>query len=1035
MACRFSTLALFGVRMQGISMKLRSLLTTSAIGLIAGLSAPAAAQNATGADPAAAPPGAATGSDPATAPASAASDTSGGDIVVTGTRITRSRFDAPNPITSVNAADIQQSGRTNLTDFLQRIPALIGSSNSYDNSGIANADQVGLNLLDLRHLGTARTLVLINGRRRVASQPDTAAVDINSIPTDLVERVDVLTGGTSAVYGADGVSGVVNFIIKQDLDGIVAHAQNGISQYGDGANHLLSLAAGHNFADGRGNITASYEFNQDGRIRELDRARNSYANQIYFVQNPNDVPDAQGLDNPALPDRVPVNHLVYADTSFLGAVALPDDPYTPIFTGSGAAYDRGQVLANSGGYGIGGSSTPVADYGNGDLRPSITRQNANLLSHFDFSDGFKLSVEGQYTRTRSISLGQPNFDYYTALTLDNPYIPANVVAAANNAADAAGIAPDDAAGRSIYVTRDNLDFPYGGADTLRQTYRGVIDASGQISDHARYDVYVSYGQTTSRITTLNQRYGDRFFAAVDVVTDPATGQPTCRSNLDPAAAAGAATFTPGPNSGCRPLNLLQPGQNPAALGFVFVNDTAHDIISQEVANASLNGDFGQYFRFPGGPLKFAFGGEYRRETSHDVPGPNAAAGLLYQYSVQNPIFGKFHVGELFSELDAPILKGVRWAQTLSVGAAFRYSDYSTTGKSTTWQINGVYAPVRDISFRGSYSKAVRAPNIGELFSPVSQGYFALTDPCDVSQVRNGTQFRQANCAKLISGLGFDPTTFSPLSDPQSSVYQLGTSGGNPDLSQETAKTWTAGVVLRPHYLPGLTASFDWYDIKISNAINTPTAQQVAELCVDSPTIANQYCGQLNRSPDTGFLIGNDIINVKPENVAAFKTSGLDVDLSYNITTKRIGDFGIRLVGGYLHELSYTYAQGAPPQNQLGYYNAGDPAPKFNAHLTTSWAIGPFSVSYNLGWFDHTRRFERKTTDAKPDYVATQYYYIKPYWQHDIEVSVEVDRRASIYAGVQNLTNIQPDFALVDYPVSGVGRYLFAGVKINTGRSS
>jgi iron complex outermembrane receptor protein len=1005
-------------------MTFRSPLATSILALLLGAPVVFAAPSQ---ERSAAPPD---GSTPGNA---TSAEADGNDIIVTGTRIARTQLDAPNPITSVTAVDIQQSGRTNLTDFLERVPALIGSQNSYDSSGIANADEVGLNLLNLRHLGTQRTLVLIDGRRRVASEPNTAAVDINSIPTDLVQRVDVLTGGASAVYGADGVSGVVNFIIKQDLDGIIGHAQSGISQYGDGANTLLSIAAGHNFAGGRGNITMSYEYNVDARIRELDRSRNSYDNQAYFLQNPNNLPDAAGLDNPSLPHLVPLTHVVYADTSYLGAVSLPSDPYTPIFTGSGAAYDRGQILANSGGFGIGGSSTPTADYGNGDLRPHISRQNANLLSHFEFSDAFKLSVEGQFTRTRSYSAGQPNFDYYTPLTLDNPYIPANVVAAANADADANGIAADDASGRSIYVTRDNLDFPYSASDTTRKTYRAVIDASGQISDHARYDVYYSYGQTDSRITTLNQRYGDRFFAAVDVVTDPATGQPTCRSNLDPAAAAGAMTFTPGPNSGCSPLNLLAPGQNPAALAFVFVNDVAHSRITQQVADASINGDFGQFFQLPGGPVKFAIGGEYRRETSNEVPGANALAGLLYQYSQQSPIYGKFHVGEAFSELDAPILKDVRWAQTLSVGAAFRWSDYSTTGKSTTWQVNGVYAPVKDVSFRGSYSKAVRAPNIGELFSPVSQGYFALTDPCDVSQIRSGTKYRQANCAAILNGIGVDPTTFNPLSDPQSSVYQLGTQGGNPNLKQETAKTWTAGVVLRPSFIRGLTASFDWYHIKIKDAINTPTAQQVAELCVDSPTVDNQYCGQLNRNASTGFLIGNDIINVMPENVAAFKTSGLDIDINYNLVTDRVGIFNFRLIGGYLHELSYTYAAGAAPENQLNYSNGGDPYPKYNANFTTTWTKGPFSMTYNLGWFDHTRRYQRKTTDAQANYVDAEYLYVKDYWQHDLELSFNVDKRMTFYTGVTNLTNEQPAIGYANYPVSGVGRYFFTGVKVNTGR--
>lgn len=1020
-----------------VSVKLRLPLAASALALIAGMSA-ASAQTATP-DTASATQaqGASSVSSPATAQTAVPAEAEVSEIVVTGSRIARTQFDAPNPITSFNAADIQASGRTDLTDYLQRVPALIGSSDSYDNSGNVNADQAGLNLLDLRHLGTQRTLVLINGRRTVASDPGTAAVDINTIPTDLVERVDVLTGGASAVYGADGVSGVVNFILKKDFDGVSAHFQSGISQYGDGANRLGSIVIGKNFGDGRGNITLSYEYNGDDRISTLDRKRNLPANRAYFMQNPNDVPTANG-DNPNLPDNIPLKNITYADTSYLGAVVLPFDyaQYLatgyippPSFTGSGAVYDRGTPLPNSGGYAIGGDNTPISDYGNGDLRPSIKRNNVNLLSHYDFSDAFKLSFEGKYVRTHTFTIGQPSFDYYTGLNLDNPYIPKNIFAAAINA-----IATTPNAIPAIFVTRDNLDFPYNASDVTRQTYRGVIDATGRISDHASYDLYYQYGQTRSRIVTLNQRYADRWNAATDVVTDPATGQPTCRSNIDPTAADnyGPLTFTPGAGSGCLPINLLAQGQNPAALAWLFTNDVAHSKITQQVVSGSITGDFGQFFELPGGPVKFSIGGEYRRETSDEAFGAAAVAGELLNYTVGEPISGKFHVGEFFSELDAPILKDKPWAKTLSVGAAFRWSDYSTTGKSTTWQFNGVYAPVDDISFRGSYSKAVRAPNIGELYSPTAQGYFQFIDPCDITQVNNGTSTRKANCAAVLSKLGVDPTNFNPLSDPQSSVTQLGTFSGNPNLKQETAHTWTAGVVLRPRFLPRLTASFDWYDIKIKGAINTPTGQEVTELCVDSPTIDNQYCNQIHRDPTSGYLVGSDVVDVYPENVAAFRISGLDINIDYVVPTEKLGTFNFRLVGGYLHKLSYTYAQGAPAENELNYSDSGDPYPKYNANFTTTWTKGPFSLTYNLGWFGRTRRYERKTTDAKPDYVASEYLFIKAYWQHDLEASLDVNKRMSFYLGVQNLTNEQPDFASTDYPVSGVGRYFFAGVKVNTG---
>ena len=298
------------------------------------------------------------------AAASPATDTvDDNTIVVTGTRIRRPELDFPNPITAVTSKEIQQSGRTNLTDYLTKIPALNGSTTSNATAG-SNPDygNSGLNELDLRHLGTQRTLVLVDGRRHVASEEGTAAVDINAIPTDLVERVDVLTGGASAIYGADGVSGVVNFVLKHDFEGFSARGQTGISQRGDAANRFLALTAGTNFSDNKGNFAVAYEYSKDARLpddsRKYLRAPFAYS----FAQNPND-PN----DNPHIPDQLPFRDLRYADSSRRGAVDVnpfyDDDGNLvsiPDFTGDGGVYDRGRLLPNSGGYTVGGSSTPVA---------------------------------------------------------------------------------------------------------------------------------------------------------------------------------------------------------------------------------------------------------------------------------------------------------------------------------------------------------------------------------------------------------------------------------------------------------------------------------------------------------------------------------------------------------------------------------------------------------------------------------------------------------------------------------------------------
>ena len=798
---------------------------------------------------------------PAASPAEAAAD----EIVVTGSRISRPEFAAPNPITSLNAAAIQQSGNTNITNFLQRVPALTGSRNSTQTSG-GNALSVGpfgaagLNELNLRNLGTNRTLVLVNGRRHVAGEPNSAAVDINSIPTDLIDRVDVLTGGASAVYGADGVSGVVNFILKRDFDGVSARSQIGISSHKDAGNRFGSIALGKNFADGRANVTLAYEYNADDRLENDDRGYLRADRRVYLIPN-----DAKA-SNPSLPSNILVGDLRYPNESPIGAVDVDGDGI-PDFNGLGRPYRAGTPAAY---YSTGGDDTPVAGFYSGDLAPRIVRHDVNLLSHYDVSDALKLSVEGKFAQTRATT-----FDYYigtygTPISLDNPFVPAAIRATALAAGQT-----------SVNVTRDNLDYGRHGESDLRRTYRGVIDATGRISAHATYDAYYEYGRTDVAITKLNDQLADRYAQALDVVTNPATGRPVCRSNLI------------GGNGGCIPVSLFGPGPiSRDALAFFQVDDTSQARITQQVANASVSGDFGAFFRLPGGPLQFSFGGEYRRETSAFNPSDNLVNNRFVAYTEPTLVVrssGRFDVKEAFAELNAPILQGKPFAETLSAGAAYRFSHYSTIGNTNTWQFNGVYAPVRDISFRGSFGKSVRAPNIGELFQPTSGDSNFFIDPCSPNEVRNGTQYRADNCAAVLSAVG---ATVSPALQTANNV--VGVRSGNTGLRAETAKTWTAGMVLRPRFLRGLTASFDWYDIRLKNAINTPAPSQLSTLCVDQPTIDNQFCRSITRQRGTGIING---YTVQPQNVASFRTAGADANIDYLIRTQA-GTIDLRLVGGY-----------------------------------------------------------------------------------------------------------------------------------------
>ena len=931
------------------------------------------------------------------------------EVTVTGSRIARPETDLPNPVISVSSEAIQLSGKTNVAELLTKSPALIGSTVGDQTAGsVPDYGEVGLNLLNLRNLGVDRTLVLVDGRRHVSGLAGSAAVDIDAIPTDLIEAVDVLTGGASAIYGADGVSGVVNFRMKRDFEGISARAQVGTSRHGDGNNRFASLTFGHNFAAGRGNFAFAYEFNSDGRVSDQDRSflRDPRSGDLYLNQDDLD-------DDPSVPDNIPYHNVSYADSSRVGAVDIDGDGVSD-FEGNGNVYDRGLILEESGGFAVGGSNTRVAGY-QGDLFPKLRRNLANAFAHFDVNDGLTLFAEGKYVESRAYSISQPTFDFYMIATPDNPFMPASVRDAIVPGA-AAAFLEDDTVPDSALVTRDNFDLGINAEDAKRKTLRAVVGANGHISDHARYEVSYVYGQTKSDIVEVGNRLTDRWLAAIDVVADPDSGQPVCRSTLDPDADPDLA--------GCVPYNIFgEHNQSAAARAFLLTDSLNRSTVKQKVFSGSVSGDLASFLELPGGSIGYAVGAEYREESSDFRPDALVSDGATWIGALQAAA-GEFSVKEAFAEVNLPILENSRFAKLFSVGGAIRLSDYDTIGKTTTWKLDTVFAPVRAVSFRGTYAQAVRAPNIGELFSPPSSSFNFIVDPCDLQELNNGAATRAANCAALLEGLGIDPTTFSPSSDPQSSVFTEGLSSGNPALSEETAKTWTVGVVLKPSFVPGLTLTADWYDIRIEDAINIPEAEDVADLCVDQLTLDNPYCPQITRDDGNGFITGFD---TRPQNVAAFTTAGLDMTLLYSIPTESAGLFDARLIGGYVHRLTSVATPGAEVVSD----RRQQFKPRYVATFDLTWRQGPFTVNYNIDWHDKTKRFADDVIAGDPDYVASQYLFVKEKWEHAVQFDVTVKEKTSIYAGVHNLFDAKPEFgsgAFASYPVSALGRFYYAGLK-------
>lgn len=320
---------------------------------------------------------------------------------------------------------------------------------------------------------------------------------------------------------------------------------------------------------------------------------------------------------------------------------------------------------------------------------------------------------------------------------------------------------------------------------------------------------------------------------------------------------------------------------------------------------------------------------------------------------------------------------------------------------------------------------MRAPNLSELFGAPSGTYEFIPDPCGIDRITDGTSSRQANCTAILTALGIDPATFDPAGDAISpeNTSLLGRSGGNRALQEESARTWTAGVVLRPSFIPGLQIAADWYDIRIRQAINTPTAQELAELCVDQPELDNVYCANLTRDPTTGYI--SDFLT-QPANVASFDTEGLDVVANYRVNTDSLGTFNFRLAGNYLHKLQFIPTPGAEVDDDR--LEFAQRAPEFSGNADITWTSGALTLNYGLNYFSKTLRYTREEVEADPDITSPEYMYINERWEHELQASIEVSDRFTFYTGVNNLFDAKPDVGLANYPVSSVGRFIYGGFR-------
>ncbi|URD61863.1 TonB-dependent receptor [Sphingomonas sp. KRR8] len=972
-------------------------------------------------------------------------------VVVTGSRIRSPNLTSVVPVTTISGEDFFKTGQTSIGDVLNQLPALRSTFSQANSTRFLGTS--GLNLLDLRGLGTQRTLVLVNGRRHVAGDilNSASSVDTNTIPTDLIDRTDIITGGDSAVYGSDALAGVVNFVLKDHYSGVQLRAQDGISPHGDAGNSFISLLAGKNFADGRGNVAVNLEYAHQADFYASDRA--AYRTVNGFVQI-NENGSATAPQNDYFRD---IRNGFYTNAgTFL--TYLGGDSYTPFI------FQPDATLIQQTGTPVGLAPFPSYLGGNGDnfrdgkqfaFRPKLDRYNANIVGHFEMSPAFVPFIEGSYSRTDSF--GSASGPFFTAsigdtYNINNPYLTDQARGIIRDYytmayADDPSFDPNNF---DFTFYKNAVDLTNRSEKARRQTYRGVVGVRGDFNGDWNYEVSANYGKFTENTAILGNINLQRYLLAIDAVDQglatggTANGNIVCRSRVDPTAAStyGGADQTfanaelANDVASCVPLNLFGNGKvTDAARNYLLQNSYARGRITQFDINGFVNGDTSGFFNFQGGPIGFVVGGEYRRETAFYKQDAATAAGLTFYNAIPEFNPTAFEVKEAFGEIRFPIFKDLPFARLLTVSAAARVSDYKgSTGTVASYNGGVEWSPVRSLRLRGNYSRAVRAPNLSDLYTPLGQNYFQFSDPCSQRNLGSGSQYRTANCRAAGVPVGYDYVY-------RSTPGYL--SGGNSNLQAETSNSFTVGGVFAPTqgFLRGFSASADYYNIKVKNVINSPSAQGIIDACYDLPTLNNQFCSLFTRDTTVGLTAPEYVQNslrVIPLNYAKLKTSGIDFDVGYQHKFGRVGDLSLRMI----YTLSLSNSNFLDPTNPAfedrTLSELGQPRNRFtfNAGLRT----GPFVISYKLryvgpmfnGAYEDYNSLQGRPPENPYQYPAAYRLY-PAITYHDARIEFDVSKNSNFYLGVDNLFDQLPPFGLTGAGggsgiYDNVGRFFYAGVQ-------
>ncbi|MDG1784195.1 MAG: TonB-dependent receptor [Porticoccaceae bacterium] len=874
------------------------------------------------------------------------------EVLVTGSRIQRSGFETSTPVNVVDQKLIEESGYANIYDVLKSVPSIgvgLGSANA--SPGALSNPEAGASFVNLRGLGVDRSLVLVDGLRRVSGSSQSSAVDVSMIPAGLIERVETITGGASAVYGADAVSGVVNIIMKDEMEGVEMSISSGASTEGSGGERIgFDLAGGTGFDDDRGSLVFGVSYSKEDELRATQRDFSS--RQVFVTNNP----DNTGPDD-GIPDRINLDDSAIWIFATTGAFNLGGQWYTADpdirLIDTGVPY---------GIYGVGAEGFRQVDFSRLRQEQETIATRASL--NYELFDGINFFFDADYGQTTTVGSAQPDNTTggggYTinSLQRDNPLIPADLAASMDaNGLTTLGFlrAYANWGNRTPTFDRTSFSFAAGFEGTLQNDWDWSV--SFQDSRYENNSKWSNYAIT------------ENLANAIDVIADPVTGEPVCRS--------GAA--------GCVPIYPLS--QEPMSdEQDAYIRHTALRFHrnEQRVAAASLAGNL---MDLPAGALQFAAGLEHREEEIKSMDDGLARQGALHLFRGQEPQNAEMSVKEAYLELVVPVIAEMPFIQQLDIEAAVRSSDYDTIGSTTASKIGLNWAISDDLRIRASSSTSVRAPNLSELFSPgVTTGAF-LTDPCDITQINLGTSSRAANCAALGIPVGWV--------NPNAANAKELITGGNPDLTEEESDSFTFGLVITPDAIKGLSLSIDYWDIEITDAIGSFGASDIIKKCVDSPSIANNFCPMITRDGQLSI----ERINVSRINVGRLNASGIDFGGAYGFDIAG-GDLSINLNGSFLMEHE-ELIDGSDPTSL--FINRNDPNnPKLRSNLNLTYQQGPLSLGLNTRYIGSTIYDPNALTDETSDkpLVPSRVY-------NDLIIGYEFENELRITGTITNIGDVNP----------------------------